>query len=65
MNALNEAHALGIREMLTAESNTTWASPADIIADIMHYCRQEGLDFIDQMKLAMVYFLDEVIEEDV
>ena len=50
MNALNEAHALGIREMLTAE--------------IMHYCRQEGLDFMDQMKLAMVYFLDETTEEE-
>lgn len=34
--------------------------PAEIIADILHYCQQKGIDFYDEVELAESYVSEEL-----
>ena len=58
MNALSEVSVLRIKEILN-DKHDTIERPADIIADIIHFCRETNIDFMDELRIAMVYYLDE------
>ena len=34
--------------------------PAEILADIMHYCNSSGIDFLGQVRLAESYVVEEL-----
>ena len=34
--------------------------PAEILADILHYCNSSGTDFLDQVRLAESYVTEEL-----
>lgn len=34
--------------------------PAEIIADIVHYCQQKGINFYDEVELAVIYVSEEL-----
>ena len=34
--------------------------PAEILADILHYCNNSGIDFLDQLRLAEGYVAEEL-----
>lgn len=39
--------------------------PAEILADILHYCNSTGINFLDQVRLAESYVAEELsIDED-
>ena len=41
-------------------SNYDTNQPAEILADIMHYCNSAGVDFLDQVRLAESYVIEEL-----
>lgn len=34
--------------------------PAELLTDLMHYCNKSGLDFLQESRMALEYFGDEV-----
>jgi hypothetical protein len=44
-------------------SNYDTAQPAEILADILHYCNSSGINIQDQLKLAQSY-VDEELSVD-
>ena len=44
-------------------SNYDTAQPAEILADILHYCNNSGINIQDQLKLAQSY-VDEELSVD-
>lgn len=41
-------------------SNYDTGTPADILADIIHYCRANGIDFLDELDGAHGYVEEEL-----
>jgi hypothetical protein len=41
-------------------SNYDTNKPAEILADILHYCNNSGIDFLDQLRLAEGYVAEEL-----
>jgi len=41
-------------------SNYDTHQPAEILADILHYCNNTGIDFLDQLRLAEGYVAEEL-----
>jgi hypothetical protein len=46
-----------IRDLLASNDGTTWTCPADLLADIMHYCDD---DFDDELDSAREYYEEEI-----
>ena len=52
--------------------NKTFTRPADILADVMHYCdnyfdhedNEHKYDFQNELEIAKEYYLDEKLEEE-
>ena len=38
--------------------------PAEILADIMHYCNSSGIDFLGQVRLAESYVVEELSADE-
>jgi hypothetical protein len=41
-------------------SNYDTHQPAEILADILHYCNNSGIDILDQLRLAQNYVEEEL-----
>lgn len=41
-------------------TNYDTTQPAEILADLMHYCNSSGIDFLDQVRLAEGYVIEEL-----
>ena len=46
-----------IRDLLASNEGTTWTCPADLLADIMHYCDD---DFDDELDSAREFYEEEI-----
>lgn len=57
----NKDRAARIKRVLQ-ENWEVWERPADIIADIMHYCDQKGIVFDQELALGLEFFQEEVSE---
>lgn len=38
--------------------------PAEILADIIHYCRENNIDFVSEVELAMSYANEELSTDE-
>ena len=48
-----------IRDLLVSNEGTTWTRPADLLADIMHFCDGDE-EFEDELETAREYYNDEL-----
>jgi len=59
MAGFNTMSSLAANRVRLLIQQTDMNRPADLLADVMHYCKEEGLDFQIELEAARFYVQEE------